>query len=202
MNLTGDRNNTFDPEYIDPLIDEYFLEDLNEIGWRSDGNNSKPTEMPEQNCDHEKYVLSNKTMTELQEQTKRIIRLNIQSTIKNKLSPGVKYADYNLLQKSRTILDKVCPETELPETVLTGMLRMFRIAVNESFFHYPFHQHGDDDETVKIKTILDKCFEEARPMTFIYANETNGTGKSKASNESNKATCELGKVLRLFCNTF
>lgn len=163
---------------------------MKEIGWKPSGNSTVPENLPEQNCSKAEYVLSNKTMTELMEQTRRMIRLNIKTSVKNEPAPRVKYADYRLLQKARTILAKVCPEVELPNIVLTGLLRMFRIAVNESFFHYPYLQLGHDNETESIWSVLDTCSNEAKQMTFKYANSTDSTScaNGKVSRNSNIST--------------
>lgn len=197
--LRGRQNKSFAPEYVDPMFDEYFLEEIKEVGWKPDANSTAPENLPEQNCSKAEYVLSNKTMTELMEQTRRMIRLNIKSSVKNEPAPRVKFRDYRLLQKARTVLQKVCPEIELPPIVLTGLLRMFRIAVNESFFHYPYLQLGQDNETDTIWSVLDTCSTEAKKMTFKFANSTNSTscanGKvsesSKVSRHIDGMTCYL-----------
>lgn len=203
-------NNTLGPDYSDPEFDEYFLADMKDHNISTAGSNttSRGNESPEANCTRGQYELSDKTMQEIQEQTKRMIQINLRASVSDTPAPGVKFIDYKLMQKSRTILDKVCPEEDVPSTVLTGMHRMFRVALNESFFHYPYDQQGDDRGTNEIWGILTKCFDEAKPMSFATFSgtenlpDTNGTNADntttppspKTVNPTGADKCDKGKV--------
>ncbi|CAL8074666.1 unnamed protein product [Orchesella dallaii] len=174
FNNTGPENHTLGPEldYWDPDFDEYFQEDLREIGWTNMTAFPNITQLKNQTCDEQRatYNLTQKTTTEIVEQTKRMIQANLLTSI---LPVGagsgykIEYKDYNLMQKSRKIFAKVC--SEMPTKVLEGMHKMFRVALSESFFHYPYKQITDDSETEEIGKLLETCYSNAREMNFVFA---------------------------------
>ena len=102
-----------------------------------------------------------------------MMTLHYDVILKSKKSPNVNISEYEYFQISRRIFEKVCPEAEVPNLLLKSLLRMFRLAVNESWNRYPYQQMGDADEDARIKLGLSKCLASAnQPIEFVYNQST------------------------------
>jgi hypothetical protein len=195
------ETSTFIPDYLDPYKDEYLVfeeitlppldEDDGAPGNATNatkpanGTSSGPIrkmrgEFPlfrnqsVHGCDDSTpiYNLSSKTIREINEQTKRMIMANLGFSFKNIPTPKVEVTDYVFLQLARKILLKVCPSAELPPALLTGLHRMFRVAVKESLKFYPYEQKSDENRSATILAGLQNCLAGARPLYFNYQNST------------------------------
>jgi hypothetical protein len=110
---------------------------------------------------------------ETNDQTLRMMRLHLDATLKSKRSPDVNITEYSYFQSARQIFEKVCPEAEAPPLLLRSLLRMFRLAVNESWSKYPYRQTGDQNEDDRIKKGLGKCLDGAdQKVEFVYNEST------------------------------
>ncbi len=110
---------------------------------------------------------------ETREQTVRMMTLHYDVLLKSKRSPEVNITEYTYLQTARTIFEEVCPEAEAPPLLVRSLLRMFRMAVNESSSKYPYRQTGDQTEDGRIKAGLEKCMGTVdQKVEFVYNEST------------------------------
>ncbi|OXA58127.1 hypothetical protein Fcan01_07572 [Folsomia candida] len=197
---TKGQDSTVPPDYLDPLRDDYLIiEPVSPSpvggGNSSDSNSTNSTDSTAtgpkmrlefklfnhkslHDCDGTtpKYNLTTKTIREINEQTKRMILANLGYSLKGISTPKVGVNDYILLQVSRKIVQSVCPDEEVPHTVLTGLLRMFRVALKESLQFYPF-EDKDENRTLAIYEGLKTCLNSSKPFTFNYGNSSDPDAK-------------------------
>lgn len=114
--------------------------------------------------------IPNMTDLEIAEQTKRLALTQINFVFFKHKAPEVDLHEYSMLQKARRIMEKVCPNEEVPPLFLRGLLRMFRQALNESHRTYEYLMEGDNIENERILDSLKKCEEDSDPkaMEFVY----------------------------------
>jgi hypothetical protein len=154
------------PPATTPFVTDYF--DPASEDWNITAMEEQPM------CNHslKTYSLTPKTVREITEQTKRMIMANVGSSLKGITTPRVKVEDYKYFQMARHVLLKVCPNEEVPHSLVTGLLRMFRVALKESLKFYPYTMRGDGNQTERITTSLKTCLDTARPFSFEYINLT------------------------------
>jgi len=113
-------------------------------------------------------AIPNMTKTEIREQTKRLATTQINFALFKHKAPEVNLTEYKMLQKSRRVMEKVCPKDEVPPMFLRGALRMFRHALNESLSTYPYRVTGDEGENIRIMDALKKCYEDPQTSTIHF----------------------------------
>jgi len=146
----GNSTGTFPPEFFDPDTDYQ--------------NITVPDFYTPCNTSLQMYNLTNKTLREIHEQTKRMILTNLASSMKRVVTPKVNSPDYLLFQLSRGIFEKVCPDEYIPHDLVLQLHRMFRVAVKESLRIYPYDLKGDANRTDRITTALKTCLDTAKPF--------------------------------------
>ena len=109
---------------------------------------------------------------QIREQSVRLMQSHYGYLLKDKQTPTVNITEYEYFQTARILFLKVCPESEVPAELLTDLLRMFRVVVNETQEKYPYRQMGDAEEDARIKAALAQCLGKVdQKILFVY-NET------------------------------
>jgi len=103
------------------------------------------------------------------EQTFRLMQNHYGVILNGKKTPTVNITEYEYFQSARLLFLKLCPESEVPPDLVTDLLRMFRVMVNESQNKYPYRQMGDYNEDDRIKEGLATCLSGAnQKIEFVY----------------------------------
>jgi len=174
-------------DYFDPLEDDYYPTEQN--------HSSVVANTSSKVCDDKMkmYSLTNKTINEITEQTKRMIMANVANSLKGYLTPEVEVEDYKFFQMGRKILERVCPDEEVSHLLLTGFLRMFRVAISESLRFYPFADNQDIEQYKRIEHELQLCYDNAREFKFEYKNSTVSKTVKSPSNSSTDQCPQVGQ---------
>lgn len=106
------------------------------------------------------------TKRNIARQTQRMIRAYYDTILLGKRAPLVKLQEYNYFQIGRSILENTVPESEISHKTLRSLMLLFRTAVNESLEKYPYLKLGDEEEDVRLKSVLNSCLDHSKKSAF------------------------------------
>jgi len=90
--------------------------------------------------------------------------------LKQVKGPKVTYKEFRYFQFARILFLKTCPNTDIPQTILTNFFQLFRFLIHETASVRPDLYSSNTDETVhgNIIEALDTCMDSVEPMKFEY----------------------------------
>ena len=123
---------------------------------------------------------------ETKEQTIRMMHAQINPVLLRSPTVKVNTAEYSFFQEARQIMLKVCPAEDVPEQLLNGLTRMWRLLLWESHDKFAHSENPNSEQFQRIMDLLERCKTDSVPFEFSDEPVTTDDKEEEGDNDDNE----------------